>query len=136
MTEVSLKSLLVPSKQAEVEYPGLPDFKIQLGFMSRETLIGLRKRATKTMIKSRQTTEEFNEDLFVELYSEAAIKGWSGLKFKYVESLAPVDVTKFDTEDFLGYSKDNALMLMKNSSEFDGFITEQVNDLGNFNKTK
>ncbi|MFM6944092.1 MAG: hypothetical protein ACKOXV_02300 [Bacteroidota bacterium] len=104
--------------------------------MSRETLINLRKRSTKTTIKSRQTSEEFNEELFLELYAEAAIKGWTGLKFKYINLLAPVDVSSYDQEDELGYSKDNALMLMKNSGEFDGFISEQVNDLGNFSKSK
>lgn len=134
--EISLKSLLVPSKTVEVEYPGMPGFKIELGYMSRETLINLRKRSTKTTIKSRVTAEEFNEELFLELYAEVAIKGWTGLKFKYINLLAPVDVSGYDEEDELGYSKDNALMLMKNSSEFDGFISEQVNDLGNFSKSK
>lgn len=133
--EISLKSLLVPSKQIEVEYPGFPDFKVTLAFMSRENLIGLRKRSTKTTFKGRQTSDEFNEELFLELYAETAIKGWTGLKFKYVDLLAPVDVTAYDPEDYLGFSKDNALMLMKNSTEFDSFISEQVNDLGNFSKS-
>lgn len=132
---VSLKALLVPSKNVEVEYPGCPDFLVKLGFISRESLINLRKRSTKTQFKGRQTSEEFNEDLFLELYCEAAILDWKGLKFKYVNQLVPVDVSKFDPEDELGYSKDNALMLMKNSSDFDNFISGYVNDLGNFNKS-
>ena len=130
--EISLKSLLVPSKTVEVEYPGFPDFKVTLGYISRETLINLRKKSTKTSYKNRQTGDEFNEELFLELYAEAAIKSWSGLKFKYVNLLVPVDVSKFDQEDFLGFSNDNALMLMKNSTDFDTFISEKVNDLGNF----
>lgn len=130
--EISLKSLLVPSKTVEVEYPGFPGFKITLGYISRETLINLRKKSTKTSYKNRQTGDEFNEDLFLELYAEAAIKGWDGLKFKYINLLVPVDVSKYDQEDFLGFSKENALMLMKNSSDFDTFISEKVNDLGNF----
>lgn len=130
--EISLKSLLVPSKTVEVEYPGMPDFTIKLGFMSRETLINLRKKATKNTFKNRQVQDEFNEDLFLELYVDAAIKGWSGLKFSYVNLLVPVDISAFDPEDSLAYSKENALMLMKNSSQFDNFISEQVNDLANF----
>ena len=130
--EISLKSLLVPSKTVEVEYPGFPDFKVNLSYISRETLINLRKKSTKTTYKNRQTGDEFNEDLFLELYADSAIKNWSGLKFKYVNLLVPVDVSKFDQEDFLGFSKENALMLMKNSSDFDTFISEKVNDLGNF----
>jgi hypothetical protein len=132
--EISLKSLLVPSKTVEVEYPGFPDFKITVGYMSRETLINLRKKSTKNTFKGKAVQDEFNEDLFLELYVEAAIKGWKGLKFSYVDLLVPVDVSEFDPQDELGYSKDNALMLMKNSSQFDNFISEQVNDLANFTK--
>lgn len=132
--DISLKSLLVPSKTVTVEYPGFPDFKLELSYVSRETLINLRKRATKTIFKGRQTTEEFNEDLFLELYCDAAIKGWTGLKFKYINLLAPVDVSQFDPDDELGFSKDNALLLMKSSSDFDNFVSDRVNDLGNFSK--
>ena len=132
--EISLKSLLVPSKSIEVEFPGMPGFKVSLGFISRETLINLRKKSTKTTFKNRQTSDEFNEELFLELYAEAAIKGWNGLKFKYLNVLVPVDVSGYDPEDNLAYSKDNALMLMKNSGDFDNFISEFVSDLGKFSK--
>ena len=130
--EISLKSLLVPSKTVEIEYPGFPDFKINIGYMSRETLISLRKKSTKNSFKGKTIQDEFNEDLFLELYVDAAITGWKGLKFSYVDLLVPVDVSEFDPKDELAYSKENALMLMKNSSQFDNFISEQVNDLANF----
>lgn len=132
--EISLKSLLVPSKTIEVDYPGFAGFKLHINYISRDNLINLRKKSTKTTFKGRQTQEEFNEDLFLELYVDAAIRGWSGLKFKYVDLLAPVDVSAFDPEDELGYSKENALMLIKNSTDFDSFVSERVNDLGNFSK--
>jgi len=130
--EISLKTLLVPSKSIEVDYPGFPGFKLLINYISRDSLINLRKKSTKTTFKGRQTQEEFNEDLFLELYVDAALKGWTGLKFKYVNLLVPVDVSGFDQEDELAYSKDNALMLIKNSTDFDSFISERVNDLGNF----
>lgn len=133
---LSLKSLLVPSKQVEVEYPGMPGFLIQVAFLSRETLLTIRKKSTKTTFKNRQPTEEFNEDLFLQLYVENAIKGWTGLKLQYLEQLAPVDLTGQNLEDELEYTTENALFLMKNSSNFDAFITEQVGDLGNFSKSK
>ena len=56
----------------------------------------------------------------------------NGLKLKYLEQLAPVDLTGQDMEAELKYTAENALYLMKNSSNFDGFISEQVSDLGNF----
>ena len=129
---LSLKTLLVPSKSVEVEYPGMPGFKLQLSFLSREILLNVRKKSTKTTFKNRQPQEEFNEDLFLQLYTENAIKGWSGFKLKYLEQLAPVDLTGQDLEDFLEFTNENALYLMKNSSNFDAFISEQVSDLANF----
>jgi hypothetical protein len=133
---ISLKTLLVPSKSLEVEYPGMPDFKIQVAFLSRETLQSIRKKSTKTTFKNRQPVEELNDELFLELYVKSAIKGWSGLKLKYLEQLAPVDLTGQDSEAELEYSEENALYLMKNSTNFDSFVSEQVTDLGNFSASK
>lgn len=132
MSSISLKSLLVPSKAVEVEYPGMPGFKINVAFLSRETLLSIRKKSTKTSFKNRQASDEFNEDLFLQLYVENAVKGWNGLKLSYLEQLAPVDLTGQNLDDELEYSQENALYLMKNSSNFDAFISEQVSDLGNF----
>lgn len=135
MADLSLKTLLVPSKSVEVEFPGMPGFKIDVAFLSRETLINIRKKATKTTFKNRQPQEELNDELFLQLYVENAVKGWTGLKIKYLETLAPVDVSHLDPEDELNYTAENALYLMKNSSDFDSFISEQVGDLGNFSKS-
>jgi len=132
---LSLKSLLVPSKSVEVEYPGMPGFTVSLAFLSRETLINIRKKSTKTTFKNRQAAEEFNEDLFLQLYVDSAVKGWSGLKLSYLEQLAPVDLAGQDMEAELEFTPENALYLMKNSSNFDAFVSEQVSDLGNFSKT-
>jgi hypothetical protein len=135
MTILSLKTLLVPSKAVQVEYPGMPGFLIDLAFLSRETLLGIRKKSTKTSFKNRQPVEEFNEDLFLQLYVQASVKGWSGFKLSYLEQLAPVDLTGQDLSNELEFSEENALFLMKNSSNFDAFVSEQVSDLGNFSKT-
>ena len=136
MSNLSLKSMLVPSKEITVEYPGMPGFEIQVSFLSRETLQNIRKKATKTTFKNRQPVEELNDDLFLELYVKGSIKGWSGLKLKYLEQLAPVDVSDQDPEIELEYTEENALYLMKSSTNFDSFISEQVTDLGNFSKNK
>jgi hypothetical protein len=136
MSQISLKSLLVPSKDLEVEYPGMPDFKVAISFLSRETLQTLRKKSTKTTFKNRQAVDELDDELFLELYVKASVKGWKGLKLKYLEQLAPVDLTDQDPEAELEFSEENALYLMKNSSNFDSFISEQVTDLGNFSKSK
>lgn len=136
MTTISLKSLLVPSKSVEVEYPGMPDFKLNISFMSREVMLNIRKKATKTTFKGRQTTDELDEALFTELYTKHTVTGWTGLKFKYLELLAPVDIAGQDPEAELPYTEENALFLVKNSGVFDQFITDQVSDLGNFTTSK
>lgn len=129
---VSLKSLLVPTKTVEVEYPGMEGFKLNLCFLSREELVKIRKKATKLEYKNRQPVETLNDDLFLQLYVDGCIKSWSGLKFSYLEQLAPVDVSAQKPEDCLSYSRENALFLMKSSSNFDSFISEQVTELANF----
>lgn len=135
VTSLSLKSLLVPSKQVEAEFPGLPGFKVDISFLSRETLIGLRKKATKTVMKGRLgIQEELNDELFLELYVGATIKGWKGLTLNYLSQLAPVDLEGQDLTAELEYSAENALFLMKASSSFDSWISDQVQDLGNFQK--
>jgi len=134
VTSLSLKSLLVPSKQVEAEFPGFAGFKVQLSFLSRETLVGIRKKATKITFKNRQPTEELNDDLFLQLYVAACIKGWSGFKLSYLEQLAPVDLSGQDMSAELEFSDENALFLMKSSSNFDSWISEQVTELGNFQK--
>lgn len=132
MSSLSLKNLLVPSKTVEVEYPGFSGFKVKVSFLSREVLVNIRKKATKNTFKNRQMSEELNDDLFLKLYVEAAVKDWTGLKLSYLEQLCPVDLSGQDPEDFLEYSEENALFLMKNSSNFDAFISETVTELGNF----
>lgn len=135
VSPLSLKTLLVPSKTVEVEFPGFDGFKVELSFLSRETLVGIRKKSTKVTFKNRQPTEELNDDLFLELYVKHAIRGWSGLKLTYLEQLAPVDLSGQNMDHELEYTEENALFLMKNSSNFDAWISEHVTDLGNFRKS-
>lgn len=134
-TSSLLSSLLVPSKETEVEYPGLPDFKIKLAFLSRETLVSIRKKSTKTTFKNRQAIDELDDELFLKLYVAATIKGWSGFKYAYLEKLAPVDLAGKDPETLLDYNEENALAIMKSSTDFDGFVSDTVGDLGNFTKS-
>jgi hypothetical protein len=129
---ISLKTLLVPSKEVELDYPGIPGFKVKVSFLSRETLVNIRKKATKSTFKNRQVSEELNDELFLQLYAQASIKGWSGLKLSALEQLAPVDISGQDGESELEYTEENALFLMKNSTNFDSFVSETVTELGNF----
>jgi len=132
---VSLKSLLVPSKAITADYPGLPGFKVDLVFLSRESLLNIRKKATKTTYKNRQPVEELDDKLFLSLYTTACVKGWKGLKYSYLEQLAPVDTSGQKPDDELPFSEENALSLMQTSSNFDAFVSETVTELSNFTKS-
>ena len=132
----SIKSLLVPSKEIDVEYPGFPGFVVSVAFLSRETLQTIRKKATKTTWKNRQPVDEMNDELFLKLYAEATIKGWKGLTYGYLEQLAPVELGDTDRSKEIPFTTEDALDLFKASSQFDSFISEQVTELGNFSKTK
>ena len=132
MSISNIKTLLVPNKTVETEFPGLPGFKIKLCFLSRETLTTIRKKSTKTVFKNRQMTEDFDEDLFLQLYVENTIKDWSGLTLEHLSKLVPIELGDRDPQTTVDYTTENALSLMKNSTNFDSFITEQVTDLGNF----
>ncbi len=130
----SLKSLLVPSKAVTVDYPGLDGFKLNLTFLSRETLVQIRKKSTKFSTKRGAPVEDLDDKLFLKLYVDAAIKGWSGLTYAHLNTLAPVDISGQDPEDELEYSAENALDLMQASSDFDSFVTATVGELSNFTK--
>lgn len=133
MTEkLSLKNLIVANKETDAEFPGMPGFVIRVGFLTKETLQKIRKKSTKTMFKNRQMQEEIDDDIFMQAYTDAAIKGWKGLKLSYLDKLAPVDLSGQDMDSELTYSQENAVFLLKNSTDFDSFISETVTTIANF----
>ena len=137
MIDLNLSAILIPSKTTEVEFPGYPNFKLSLCFLSRDELVKIRKKATKTKFdrKTRQPIDEVDDDLFLRLYVDAIVKGWSGFKLKYLTQLMPIDATGFkDLEDELAFTADNAFALMKNSPDFDSFVSDTTGDLQNFTK--
>lgn len=131
---LSLKSLISSTKEVTIDYPGFEGFKVNLSFLSREDLVKIRKKATAVHMKKGAPVETINDELFLALYVKAAIKGWDGLKLKYVEQLAPIDIDESNYEVILPYTEENALMLMQKSSDFDSFVSEAVTDLSNFSK--
>jgi hypothetical protein len=132
----SLQSLLTPSKTVEVDFPGMDGFKVSIAFLSREELLKLRKSCITTKFdrKTRQPVEELNDELFLKNYVSSVVKGWSGLKFKFVQELMLIDSTGLELEDELEYNEENALVLMKNAAEFDALVTDVTSDLSNFTK--
>lgn len=137
MSGIALQSLLTPEKVVSVEYPGCDGFKLDIAFLSREEIVKIRKKCTVTKFnkRTRQPEDELDEELFLKTYVTSIIKGWTGLKYKFLSDLMLVDLSTIkDVEDELEYTQDNALVLMKNSQELDGFVTEITSSLSNFMK--
>ena len=137
-TPVSLASLMTPSKTVSIDFPGYAGMTVDLCYLDREELIKLRKKciSTKWNKKSHQPEEELDEDKFLTEYTKAIVKGWSGLKYRYLEELLLVDVSSLDPDDELPYTLENAQLLMKNANDFDTWVTETIGDLENFTQTK
>ena len=135
---ISLASLMTPSKTVAIDFPGYTGFEVDICYLAREELIKLRKKCIKTKWdkKTHQPLEELDDDKFLVEYTKAVLKGWKGLKYRYLEELLLVDVGELDPDDTLLYTQDNAELLMKNSTIFDGWVTEAVADLENFTGSK
>lgn len=137
-TPVSLASLMTPSKTVAIDFPGYAGMSVDLCYLAREELVKLRKKCVTTKFnkKTRQPEEELNEDKFLTEYCKAVIKGWKGLKYRYLEELLLVDVSNLEPNDCLPYTLENSELLMKNSTTFDTWVTETVGDLENFTGNK
>ena len=136
---VSLKSLMTPTKTVEFDYPGTEGFKVKLTYLAREELMKLRNRCVQQVFnkKTRSYEEEMNDDKFLEEYTKAVIKGWSGFKLGYAKNMLLLgDMSPEDEARELEFTQENVEVLMKNSIDFDSWVTEQVGDLENFTKSK
>ena len=135
---VSLATLMTPSKTVTMEYPGIDGLTIDITYLAREELLKLRNRCLKQKFnkKTRQFEEQLDDDRFLTEYVKGVIQGWTGLKYKNLGELLLVDVSHLDPEDELPFSQDNGELLMKNSSDFDTWVTEITSDLENFTESK
>ena len=131
---MELKSLLVDSKTTWVEFPGLDEFEVELANLSRKELIALRKRCTSNKFnrKTRAFEEILDDDKFIKEFTNATVKGWKGLKLKYLEDLVLVELGSNDPEKEMPYNTENAQILVENSNEFDNWLNEVVFDLEHF----
>ena len=134
---MDLKSMLLPEKTVTFDFPGCEGFKVDLAFLSKESNQAIYKKCQKTEFdtKTRTPVQKFDDDLFLQIYVGSVIKGWEGLKLKFLKQLVLVEVSPEQEEEELDFSEDNALSLMKNSVIFDNWISEVISDLGNFTKS-
>lgn len=141
MSDVELKSLLVPEKTVTMEFDPeqFPGFKVDLCHISREELSKLAKSSTVTKFsrKTRQPEETLDNEKFTDELLKRTVKGWTGLKYKYLEELLLVDTSSLESLDGeLAYTETNLKTLISNSTEFDQWVSEESSNLANFTKSK
>jgi len=133
-----IKNLIAKETTSWVEFPDIDGFELNLRYLTREDLMKIRNQALtyKFNKRTRQREEEIDNDRFLEAYAEKAIAGWKGLKAKHLPVLLPVDISGMDANEEMDYSLDDAIELLKNSTVFDQFITDCMNDFEQFSKKK
>ena len=133
-----IASLMATETVVDVEFPDVEEFVISLVYLNREDLMKIRNSSLtfKFNKRTRQREEEIDNDKFLAAYCERAIKGWKGLKVKHLPLLLPVDISGDNGEEEIPYSQEEALSLITNSTVFDQFITDTMNEFEQFSITK
>ena len=118
----------------EVEYPDIDGFIISLIYLNRDDLTKIRNRSLtyKFNKRTRQREEEVDNDKFLEEYTKRAIKGWKGLYIKDLPQLLPIDMSNANPSEEIIYNETEALELIKNSTVFDQFVTDAMQDYEKF----
>lgn len=131
-----IKSLLIKDASTWVDFPDIDGFKVKLNYVSRETLVKIRNASLvfKFNRKTHNREEEVDTDKLNDNYAKEAITGWKGLKVKHLAMIMPVDISGMNPEEEIPYTHEDAVDLLKNSTVFDQFISESMNDFEQFSK--
>ena len=129
---------MVTDKTVDVQFPDSDTFYVSLAYLSREKLVKVRNRSlvVKFNKRSRQREEEVDNDKFLEEYARAVVKGWRGLTIRELSKLMPIETTGANLEQDVPYSEEDALELLRNSTIFDQFVTDTMNDFEVFENEK
>ena len=133
-----IKSMLVKETSTWVEYPDIEGFEVNLRYLTREDLLKIRNASLtyKFNKRTRQKEEEVDSAKFIELYAEKAIAGWRGLRIKHLPMLIPADITGLNPNETVEYTEEDAIELLKNSTTFDQFVSDALNDFEQFSRSK
>ena len=135
---MSLKNLIVNKAQIDIEHPLLDGFVVTVNFISKDKMRKMldRSSTTKFSKKTHKPEETLDNDIFLNMYSKALISNWTGLKYSYLNELLPVDLSSItDLEELVDYTEEDALDLLKGSTDFDTWLSDAVSDITVFNKT-
>lgn len=129
---INLKDVVVQTKTVEVAYPGLPNFVVSIGYVSRATSRKIIDASRKDVMTNGTVIKVQDDDKFIEEFVKEAIIGWKGLTLADVSQLLLVDLGDLDPATVVEFSIDNAVQLMRESSAFDNWINNMVFQLDSF----
>lgn len=133
---MDLGELLLDQKTVNIDFPGYDDLVFSINFLGKNELVKLRKQSIRNTFDRRTHApiEELDETKFIDLYSKAVLKGWTGFKWKYVKEFLLIDTSSLDPEGEMPYNTKNARVLVENSTLFSDWLSDVVSDLENFTK--
>lgn len=129
---------MVKEKVTSVEFPDIEDFFVDICYINKEKMAKLRTQCLENRYnkRSRQTEEIVNQDKFIELYTSTIVRGWRGLTMRKLAQLLPIEVDPKDLDVEVPYDKEDALALIQNSTMFDQFVSDTLNNFDVFEKEK
>lgn len=136
---MNLSKLIKKDVKATFQYPDIDGFEITLKYVGKAELKRMHEAcSTKTYdIRSRTHTEKFNPDKFRELIADELIIEWKGLTYGKLGKLIPLDMDVLKAEnlketDIVESTRENKLIVLDNSMEFDTWVGEMIKDAVNF----
>ncbi len=130
-----IKNLMAIDRVVEVEYEDVEGFFVNLRYITRDELTKVRSRNLQTKWNkiTHQRDETVDNDSFIKDYTKKVIVGWRGLTVGGLSKLLPVELPEdVDLEEEIPYSDEEALDLITNSTVFDRFITDAMDNLETF----
>tara|TARA_B100000902_G_scaffold169355_1_gene163918 strand:+ start:5218 stop:5670 length:453 start_codon:yes stop_codon:yes gene_type:complete len=133
---MDLKQLVVDTKSMWIDFSGLDGFSVEVANLSRKELNRVRKICTSSKYnrKTRSIEEVLDDDKFVVEFTKATVKSWKGLTIEHLETLLLIETEGKAPDEEVPYTKENAEVLVGQSSEFDTWLNEVVFDLENFRR--
>ena len=131
-----LQSLKINKKEVTVAYPRFKDFKLKMKYVTREELASIREKTTTISFNrvTRAKEETIDTDKFMDSYLKEAVVGWSGLTYELLSLMVPIETDGLDMKAEIPYTHEDAMWLVKNCSEFDGFISETMSQVDVFSQ--
>lgn len=125
-----IKKVMVTERTSTVQFPDIDGFEVDICYINRDRMAKIRNQSLEFKFnkRTRSREEEVNSEKFLEIYSEAVIKGWRGLNLRGLATLMPIDMTGMDPKEEVPYSPEDAFLLLKNSTLFDQFVTDTINN--------